>query len=281
MNDYGTLAERLRSSGQVERKLSSDLEVREFDAGAFFEAVKVQITTEIERANAELHKRRLSPIERVFIPCYFGRLCLTFGAVLMCCIEFDGTNKQITASIFGPPNRREISRKEYPLQGRREGLEDFATRNDSRHAAAHGPDIVAADIVSEIIETGICLIEKRSKLIESAKLAHDEPHFAEFWISLASLLRSYTAMHGSGGDHQAEVEAADHTITVRRAEKKLILKRHHAIVTWTRENGSTGAMEFTEHGTLRNELADEAMDMVAEQWARELMQRPPLVQIGN
>jgi hypothetical protein len=40
-------------------------------------------------------------------------------------------------------------------------------------------------------------------------------------------------------------------------------------------------MEFTEHGTLRNELADEAMDMVAEQWARELMQRPPLVQIGN
>lgn len=285
MNDYSTLAERLRSSGHAEQKLSSDLERREFDAGAFFEAVKLQIVPEIETANRELQKRRLSPIERVFIPCYVGRLCLTFGAVLMCCIEFDAAKEQITASIYGPPNRGEISRKEYPLQGGRAGLENFATRNDHRHAAAHGPDTVAADIVSEILETGICLIEKRSKLIESAKLAHDEPHFAEFWISLASLLRSYTALHGSGGNHQAEVEAADHTITVRQAEKQLILKRHHAIVTWTRENGSNGAMEFTDHGTLRSDEADEEMDMVAEQMARELIHHDPhprsLVQIEN
>ncbi len=204
MNDYSTLAERLRYSGHVEQKLSSDLERREFDAGAFFEAVKASIVPEIERANRELQKRRLSPIERVFIPCYVGRLCLTFGAVLMCCIEFDGTRKQITASIFGPPNRREISRKEYPLQRGPAGRNDFETRNDHRHAASHGPNMVAADIISEILETGICLIEKRSKLIESAKLAHDEPHFAELWISLASLLRSYTAAHGLNGNRQAD-----------------------------------------------------------------------------
>jgi hypothetical protein len=40
-------------------------------------------------------------------------------------------------------------------------------------------------------------------------------------------------------------------------------------------------MAFTDHGTLRSDDADEAMDMVAEQWARELMQHEPLVQIGN
>jgi hypothetical protein len=140
---------------------------------------------------------------------------------------------------------------------------------------------MAADIVSEIIKTGIRLIEQRSKLADSAALAHDEPHFAEFWISLASLLRSYSALHSVSGTRQAEVETAEKTITVRHAEKSLLLMRHHATVTWTRENGCTGVMAFTDHGTLRSDDADEAMDMVAEQWARELMQHEPLVQIGN
>ena len=262
MNDYSTLAERLRDSGREEEL--GNVDKRQLDPGAFFEEVKARIIEEIDKANAELQKRRLAPIERVLVPCYLGRLCLTFGTVLMCCVEFDTTRGQINSVIFGPPNRRELSRKEFPLPG-----------------GTRGPEAVAADVVSEILESGIRLTQKRNHHAQNSMTGDEEPHFAEFWISLTSLLRSYTAMHSSNGSHQAEIESAGHTITVRQAEKCLILKRHHAIVTWTRENGESGALEFTDHGTLRSDAADEAMDMVAEQWARELMHRAPLVQIRN
>jgi hypothetical protein len=93
----------------------------------------------------------------------------------------------------------------------------------------------------------------------------------ELWISLASLLRSYTAMHGLSSVHQAIVDLGSEKIIVRVAEKWLILTREHQIVTWTRENGESGTHELTESGTLRGPASDEAMDLVAEQWARELM----------
>lgn len=160
-------------------------------------------------------------------------------------------------------------------------LEDASIRSTAKNAPLHGPAAVASAIVSEIIEMGIRLTQKRAQPIESAPVTLDEAHFAEFWVSLSSLLRSYTALHGSSNNRQAEVETAGAIITVRQAEKWLILKRHRALVTWTRENGRSGALEFTEHGTLRGDAADEAMDLVAEQWARELMHVEPLVQIGN
>jgi hypothetical protein len=203
----------------------------------------------------------------------------------MCCIDYESARERIAAVIVGPPNRREITRKEFTIhrvQNRELAkLKDENTPIDRPNPATCAPDAIAAIIVSEILKTGIQLVEQRSKLITSAQPAPEEPHLAEFWISLASLLRSYTALHGVDGNRQAEIEAAGGTITVRHAEKALILKRHRAIVTWTRENGCNGAMAFTEHGTLRSDTTEEAMDMVAEQWARELMQREPLVQLGN
>jgi hypothetical protein len=113
VNDYVTLAEKLRSSGDEEQQRNRDLTRQEFDSGAFFEVVKTQINKEIEKANLELRKRGLTSIERVLVPCYMGRLCLTFGAVLMCCVEFDRARERMNAAIFGPPNRKEIWRKGY------------------------------------------------------------------------------------------------------------------------------------------------------------------------
>jgi hypothetical protein len=95
--------------------------------------------------------------------------------------------------------------------------------------------------------------------------------YAELWISLASLLRSYTAAHGFGGDRHALVEADEDRITVRLGEKWLRLERDGAIVTWTRENRNSGKMEITETGRLRDGTSEEEMDMAAEAWARELM----------
>ncbi len=95
--------------------------------------------------------------------------------------------------------------------------------------------------------------------------------YAELWVSLASLLRSYTAAHGLNGDRQATVELGEERITVRHAEKWLDLQRSGKRVNWLRENGSSGVLELTEAGTLQSKTGEEEMDIAAEAWARELM----------
>ncbi len=94
----------------------------------------------------------------------------------------------------------------------------------------------------------------------------------ELWVSLASLLRSYTAAHGHVGNRQATVELDDHQILVRHGEHWLHLKREDAAVSWQRENGGAGKLVFTEAGRLRSSSGEVEMDLAAEAWARELMQ---------
>jgi hypothetical protein len=102
----------------------------------------------------------------------------------------------------------------------------------------------------------------------------NEHLYVELWVSLASLLRSYTAAHGLNGNRQATVELGEKKIIVRHAEKWLALERDGAQVAWTRENGSGGTLELTEQGRLRAATVEEDLDMAAEAWARELMQEP-------
>ena len=97
--------------------------------------------------------------------------------------------------------------------------------------------------------------------------------YVELWVSLASLLRSYTAAHGLNGNRQATVELGEERILVRHGEQWLDLERQGARVQWKRGDGSHGALEFTEAGQLRSESGEEEeMDMKAEAWAREIMQ---------
>ncbi|HEX4286368.1 MAG TPA: transcriptional regulator [Terracidiphilus sp.] len=96
--------------------------------------------------------------------------------------------------------------------------------------------------------------------------------YIELWVSLASLLRSYTAVHGLNGDRQATVELGEERITVRYGDRWLDLKRNGASVMWRRENENSGMLELTEAGRLQSSERDEEMDLVAEAWARELMQ---------
>ena len=103
--------------------------------------------------------------------------------------------------------------------------------------------------------------------------ANSESLYVELWVSLASLLRSYTAAHGLNGSRQATVELGEERILVRHGDDWLDLHRNGAEVTWQRENGSSGVLELTEHGRLLERGAgEEEMDMAAELWARELMQ---------
>ena len=95
--------------------------------------------------------------------------------------------------------------------------------------------------------------------------------WVELWVSLASLLRSYTAAHGLNGDRQATVELGEDQITVRHGNAWLDLKRNGADITWSRDNGQNGMLELTEAGKLRSTAGEEEMDMAAEVWAREMM----------
>ncbi len=104
--------------------------------------------------------------------------------------------------------------------------------------------------------------------------ANEEPLYAELWLSLASLLRSYTAVHGLHEGIQAEIEFDEHRIRARNRSRWLQLDRNNNTVTWTRENGSSGVLELTDHGRLRNLEGEHDMDMAAEAWAREIMLDP-------
>jgi len=108
-------------------------------------------------------------------------------------------------------------------------------------------------------------------------MADDATHnssqlYVELWVSLASLLRSYTSVHGLNGNKQATVELGEERILVRHGDDWLDLTRSGAELSWKREDGSQGKLEFTDHGRLRDaEMGEEEMDMAAERWARELM----------
>ena len=52
--------------------------------------------------------------------------------------------------------------------------------------------------------------------------------YVELWVSLASLLRSYTAAHGLNGNRQATVELGEERITVRHGDAWLDLERSGA-----------------------------------------------------
>jgi hypothetical protein len=98
-----------------------------------------------------------------------------------------------------------------------------------------------------------------------------EQLWAELWVSLASLLCSYTAVHGLIGNRQAEILHNEETILAQYGDKWMELRRSGANVIWKREDGSWGTLELTETGRLRSSSGEEEMDLAAEGWARELM----------
>jgi len=118
----------------------------------------------------------------------------------------------------------------------------------------------------------------QTELIANDPTADSPQLCVELWVSLASLLRSYTAAHGLNGKRQATVELGEDRILVRHGDDWLDLNRIDATVMWQREDGRQGTLEFTEHGRLRkmgtDEAGEEEMDMAAERWARDLMREP-------
>ena len=116
----------------------------------------------------------------------------------------------------------------------------------------------------------------------SAPVHSEEALWEELFGALATLLRSYTAVHGLHEGIEAVIEFDAHRIMARNGNRWLHLERRNDAVTWTRENGTSGVLELTDHGRLRSRdprsqnrdlghSDEEEMDMAAEAWARELM----------
>jgi hypothetical protein len=117
-------------------------------------------------------------------------------------------------------------------------------------------------------------------LSATAVVDNTEQLYIELWVSLASLLRSYTAAHGLNGNRQATVELGEATILVRHGDHWLDLERRGKAVNWKSSGGSVGTLEFTEDGRLLGaeagletnaNAAAQEMDMVAESWAAQIM----------
>jgi len=112
----------------------------------------------------------------------------------------------------------------------------------------------------------------KAELSGDCSLADAKHLWAELWVSLASLLRSYTALHGLASNREPLIEYDEDRILARHGNRWLELKRNGGAIIWTREDGSRGTLELTETGRLRSSSSEEEMDMAAEAWARELMQ---------
>jgi hypothetical protein len=98
-----------------------------------------------------------------------------------------------------------------------------------------------------------------------------EQLWPELWASLASVLRSYSAVYGLSGKRHATIENGERVILARHGSRWLELKRDGKAITWRRDDGNQGALELTETGRIRSDAGEEEMDMAAEAWAQELM----------
>ena len=151
MTDYGVLADRLSGSLQAGSPARKRLARNGIDPAALYESVKVHVEEEVTKANEELRKRGLSTIERIFIPGFLGRISLTFGTALLCSVELNESKGRVRAVIFGPPNRDEISRKDFYLTQEAADLQGSTFDETEKVAIGYSPERIAAEIVSALM----------------------------------------------------------------------------------------------------------------------------------
>ncbi len=155
MVNYGELADRAQALQQASSPSAAEsLKKSESDARLFFERVKESIAEEMSKANAELAKRRVEGIERVFSPGFHGKLCLTCGSSLFCSLDLQTVAEggRITAIMNGPPNGYEISRKEFLFSCQPQERSAPSEQGAREMAAGYSPGQIAVEIVSGLLQ---------------------------------------------------------------------------------------------------------------------------------
>jgi hypothetical protein len=151
--DYAKLAEKAKAKQDAGKLAAERQSGKRSDPKLFFERVKAHIVEEMDKANAELRKRGAGTISRNYLPSYGGKICLTYGTYLLCCVELEAQaeGSSIKAVISGPPNGYEIARKEYSVSQDASVVERHESKDGGSVVAVSGPDGVAADIISSIL----------------------------------------------------------------------------------------------------------------------------------
>ena len=151
MTDYDSLARKLKGMKKSGESAGKMLANYGFEPVSFYQYVKAQVEEEVDQANVELRKRNLPLIERVFIPGFQGKLSLTFGMGFLCIVELQEAKGRIRAVIFGPPNRDEVSRKDYLLNLVAVDLQGSPIDEANKMAVGYSPHRIATEIVSGLL----------------------------------------------------------------------------------------------------------------------------------
>ncbi len=151
VTDYGSLADKLKGRVEAAKPAHGKQPRDEIDPAVFYESVKAQIEMEVKEANVELRKRGLPIVERIFMPGFLGKLVLTYGTALLCSVELHGGKGRIKSVIIGPPNRSEISRKEYLINPAAADPQRVPADESENLAVGYTPDRIAAEIVSGLL----------------------------------------------------------------------------------------------------------------------------------
>lgn len=153
MVDYAKLADQAKAMQNAGKPAVDKQADQEIDPRVFFDKVNAHIVAEMNKANAELHKRGAETIGRTHLPSFGEKICLTYGTSNLCCVELDlkSGKCRIKAVISGPPNGYEISRKEFLFNHEAAQLETLREEEEGLLAAGCSPAEIAEEIISSII----------------------------------------------------------------------------------------------------------------------------------
>ena len=153
MVDYEKLADRAKMIQVAANFALYRQKTLEADPRGFFQKMTAHIGEEMNKANVELRKRGVGTIARNHLPSFKWTIFLACGTASLCKVQLEvrKPTSRIVATISGPPNGNELSRKVYLL-----GPEDAsskATEGEEAGLLTRGasPEKVAQDIISGIL----------------------------------------------------------------------------------------------------------------------------------
>ena len=153
MTDYSKLADIAKLKEIADSSAIAEHKKLRAEHCSFFESVILNLKEEMKKANVELHKRGATIFEQIHLPSFDEEFILTYGTNALCRVG-RGIIKgecRITATISGPPNGYEISRREY-LCKQEETCQEVITVDASQSKTiSFVPQEVAVNIISGIL----------------------------------------------------------------------------------------------------------------------------------
>jgi len=153
LTDYSKLADIAKLKEIADSSAIAEHKKLRAEHCSFFESVILNLKEEMKKANVELHKRGAPIFEQIHLPSFDEEFILTYGTNALCRVG-RGIIKgecRITATISGPPNGYEISRREY-LCKQEETCQEVITVDASQSKTiSFVPQEVAVNIISGIL----------------------------------------------------------------------------------------------------------------------------------